>query len=336
VSALIKIGKKAIGPATELLNSNDKELVEFSVAENLLGAKGQDGKIPDAAKKAAEKAHIATAAIILATIGREEATPVLLGALEKTEDAPTKAILARELTKLPRTAQTVEAFKTVFEKTPMDAMIPPGQGAKEALLEASTVFFDASLVPWMAKNAADAKGEQQDVDAVRGTTLLSAMKLAKPGQMSDLDGLIAAKTAAGADGKSSTVGKAYEKELKMTNELLGACKEQVECYVAKIAEGDSQEKERQFVGIKAAYMLGVLGGPEVKDKIVAVLPKVRNAAVRFVTVTVLDFHSPKGDPALADKLQKMVDDAEDKKDQEMMTANAPVPTVIHRLRARAQ
>ncbi len=335
VSALIRIGKPAIAAATEVLNSTDAEMVKYSTEENLMGAAGADGKIPDAAKKTAEKAHIATAAIILATIGREEATPTLLAAIDKTDDTTTKAILARELTKLPRTAQSVDAFKAVFDKLPMDAMIPPGQGAKEALLEGSTMFFDPSLVSWIAKNADSAKGEAQDVDAVRGAMLLAALKIAKPDQMAEVDGIAALKTA-GEGGKPSTVGKAYEKELKMAKELLGSCKEQVECYVAKIAEGDSQEKETQFQGIKAAYMLGVLGGPEVKDKILGVLPKVRNAAVRFVTVSVLDFHSPKGDPALADKLQKMVDDATDKKDTEMMSANSPVPTVIHRLRARAQ
>jgi hypothetical protein len=337
VIALIKIGKPAIGPATELLNGTDKDLVEYSKTENLVGAqKGTDGKIPEASIKAAEKAHIATAAIILATIGREDAAPPLLAAIEKTTDNTTKAILARELTKLPRTAQTVEVFKGTFEKVPMDTMIPPGSGAKESLLEASTSFFDSSLVSWMVKLGNDAKGEAQDVDAVRGTTLLSAAKLAKPDQIGELDSLAAQRTAPGADGKASTVGKAYEKELKMTKELLAACKENIDCYVGKIAEGDNQEKERQFVGIKAAYMIGVLGGPEVKDKIVAVLPKVRNAAVRFVTLSVLDFHSPKGDVALADKLQKMLDDAVDKKDQEMVTANSPLSQFIPRLRARAQ
>lgn len=337
VAALIKIGKPVIGPATALLNGENKALVEYSTTENLMGAqKGTDGKIPEATRKLAEKAHIATAAIILATIGREEATPVLVGALGKTEDNQTKAILARELTKLPRTAETVETFKTTFEKLPMDTMIPPGQGAKEALLEGATTFFDASLVPWMVKTGNDAKGEAQDVDAVRGATLLSAAKLAKADQMGELDSLANQRTAPGADGKASTVGKAYEKELKMTKELLDACKDNVECYVGKVAEGDNQEKERQFVGIKAAYMIGVLGNADVKDKVVAVLPKVRNAAVRFVTVSALDALSPKGDPALADKLQKMVDEAEEKKDQEMITANSPLGTVIGRLRARAQ
>ncbi len=337
VIALIKIGKPAIAATTEVLNGTDKAIVDYSKTENLVGGqKGTDGKIPEAAIKQAEKAHIATAAIILATIGRDEATPVLLGAIQKTEDNATKAILARELTKLPRTAETVEAFKTVFEKIPMDTMIPPGQGAKESLLEAAGGFFDASLVPWIIKTGTDAKGEQQDIDAVRGATLLAAAKLAKADQVGELDALAGMKTAAGADGKSSTVGKAYEKELKMAKELLAACKDSVDCYVGKIAESDSQEKERQFVGIKAAYMLGVLGGPEVKDKIVAALPKVQNAAVRYVSLSVLDFHSPKGDVALADKLQKMVDDAVEKKDQEMVTANSPLSQFIPRLRARAQ
>jgi len=335
VSALIRIGKPSIAAATEVLTSSDAELVKYSTEENLMGAAGADGKIPEASKKAAEKAHIATAAIILATIGREEATPVIISQIGKTDDNTVKAVLARELTKLPRTAQSVETFKAVFDKLPMDAMIPPGQGAKESLLDASGVFFDSSLVGWISKNAVDAKGEAQDVDAVRGSMLLAALKIARPEQLPDIQAIVELKTA-GEGGKPSTVGKAYEKEVKITKALLESCKEQVECYVAKVAEGDSQEKETQFQGIKAAYMLGVLGGPEVKDKIIGVLPKVTNAAVRFVTVSVLDFHSPKGDVALADKLQKMVDDAIEKKDTEMITANSPVPTVIHRLRARAQ
>lgn len=334
VNALIKIGKPAIDPTIALLKSEDKELVEYSVGENLKATTGEDGKINAAAKKAAETAHIGTAAIILATIGRKEATKPLIEALATADDI-SRALIARELSKLPATPESIQAFQAAYEKTSISQMIPPQQGAREALLDAATSFYDASFVPWIVKTAKDAKGDSADVDPTRSSSLLAAMKIMKGDQVSDVDTLYNT-SATGADGKPTTIGKGFEKEYKLATDLLKACEGGVKCYLDKIVEPASQDKATQFQGIKAAYMIGVLGTAADREKLIELMPKIKNAAVRFVAVSAIDHLSPEGDKAIADKLQKIVDDAEASKDQKEISINAPFKTVIYRLNARAQ
>lgn len=334
VNALIKIGKPAEAPALALLKSEDKDLMEYSKAENLKAAVGPDGKVSKDAEKTAEKAHVGAAAIILATIGRDEAAPALIDAMNSADDL-SRAIIARELTKLPKTPDTVKAFQAAYEKTPLSLDIPPGDGAKEALLEASTSFFDASFVPWIVKTAKEAKGEDSDVEPVREASLLAAAKLMTKDQIPVVDELYNLKIN-GADGKPTTLGKGFEKEYKIAQDVLGACGDKVECYLAKVADPASQDQKTQFQGIKSAYMLGVLGNADVRTKIIGEMPKISNAAVRFVSVSVIDYLSPKGDKAIADSLQKIVDEAEASKDASKIAGNAPFKTIIYRLNARAQ
>jgi HEAT repeat protein len=337
VNALIKIGKPSVAPAVALLRSDDKELVEYSKGENLKANAGPDGKVPEAATKAAEKAHIATAAIILSSIGRDDATQALLDAVAAADkgDDLARAVIARELSKLPKTDATVKTFQSVYEKTPNGLDIPPGNGAKESLLEAAGYFFDASLVPWIVKTAVDLKGEADDIDPIRAASLQAAMKLMKADQTGDVEKLFSIK-ANGPDGKPTTLGKAYEKEYRLATDLLKACGDKVDCYLGKATEPASQANETQFQGYKALYMVGVLGGPEVRQKIIDTMPKLSNAALRFIGVQIIDHFSPKGDAGLAAALQKIVDEGEASKDPLRIQGNTPFKQVIYRLNARGQ
>jgi hypothetical protein len=334
VNALIKIGKPSVAPAIALLRSEDKELMEYSKGENLKANAGADGKVPDAAAKAAEKAHVGAAAIILSSLGREDGSVALMDTMDKGDDLA-RAIIARELPKLPKTDATLKAFQAAYEKTPTSLSIPPSSGARESMIEGSSYFFDASIVPWMVKTAVDVKGEAENVDGIRGSTFTTVLKIMKADQVGEADKLFNIK-ADGPDGKPSTLGKAYEKEYKIVTDMLKACGDKVDCYFGKLVEPAAQEEKTQFQGIKAAYMIGVLGGPEVRQKLIDVLPKLPNAALRFIVGQIIDQHSPKGDTALAAALQKIVDDGEATKDQLKMSGNSSFKTVIYRLNAKAQ
>ncbi|WP_437327496.1 hypothetical protein [Sorangium sp. So ce381] len=329
ILALTKIGKPAIQPTIALLQGDQKELVEYSKVENLKGAGGDKASAEQ--KKAAETAHVAAAALVLATIGRQESSQPLLAALEKAEDVP-RAIIARELTKVPKTPETLAAFQAAYDKTPAGLEMPPaGINARVMLAEAASNFFDASLVPWLVKTGLEARGEEDDVAQIRDVSLQTALKLMKPDQIADVDRLAGTKTSGG-----GTVGKSMEKEIKIAKDLLSACGTKLDCYVGKLGDPASQAKETQFQGIKSAYMAGVLGTPEVRQQIIDAMPKITNAAVRFVSVSVIDALSPKGDAEVATKLQKIVDEGETSKDAEKIAGNAPFKTVIYRLTARAQ
>lgn len=326
ILALVKIGKPAIGPAAALLKGEDKDLVDYSKGEVLRAAAGDKN-----AEKAAGSAHIGAAALILATIGREEAVAPLLEALSKSDDNVAKAIMARELTKVPKSPQTMKAFQETFEKLPIALSIPNSRGgAREVLYDSAANFFDSSFVPWMLDTVKKMKGDESDLAPIREAALAAMLKVVTKEQLKILDDL------AGMKNGTETVGKSFEKEIKLVKEVLNACGDNPDCYAAKLAEIDSNTDGKQLQGIKSAYMIGVIGNPAARAKIMASMPKISHPAVRFASVSVLDALSPKGDAALAGELQKIVDEAVEKKDQTKMKLNQPFKTVIYRLNARAQ
>jgi hypothetical protein len=332
VLALVNIGKPSIAPAVALLRGEDAELVVYSTKETLAAL---SPRAPAAQTKGAAFAHVGIAALILATIGRDDVEAPLLAALSHAPDDITRAIVARELTKLPKTAATLAAFQRAYEKTPPPLSVPPGIGARETLLDASGMFFDSSLVSWYVDTATAMKGDESDLVPIREASFVAALKLAKPDQMSKVEVLARRKTTA-EGGRVSTLGAGYTHEMSRAKDLLATCGDKIDCYIRTIGEPRAQEQDNQFVGIKAAYMIGVLGSPAARQAIVAQLPNVTNPAVRFVAVTVLDYLSPKGDVALADQLQAIVDAGEASKDPNRIAGNSPFKTVIYRLRARAQ
>jgi hypothetical protein len=334
VNALIKIGKPAIGPATALLRSEDAELVGYSKSESLRAMENKPAPADGPGRPEAESAHVGLAAIVLAAIGREESVPALLDVMGRT-DAISRAIIAREIPKLPRTPAMVKAFQSAFEKTPLTLMLPTGQGARESMIDAAAGFFDPSIVPWIVKSALAMKGEASDIDPLRGVMLVTALKLMKADQAAEVNRLVAAR-AEGDDGHPSTVGKALAREHGLVKAVVETCKVDVGCWFGVLQEPASQAPATQFNGIKAAYMIGSLGGVEARPRLLGALSKIDNLAIRFVIAWALDQLSPRGDAALADALQGMVDAGEASKDASRMAGNAILKPVIYRLRARAQ
>lgn len=332
VVALIKIGQPSITAGVKLLNGEDEELMKYAEEENLKSLKDRGIEVKKPQEDAAKKAYLPSAAIIVATIGSAESVTPMLEALEKGDEL-TKAIIARELPKLPHGPETVEAFKKTYEKVSYTLSIPPGLNAKDTLIDASATFFDADLNAWITDNSINLKGEEADTAPVQDKNMIVCLKIAPPEQMELCDKLAAIKVKYP---EPSTIGKAYEKEIKITKALLEECKKDVDCYIKKLQEPAAQAKDTQFQGIKAAYMVGVFGDESAKAKLVEALPKVTNAAVRFTVGTVIDALSPKGDAKIADQLQAIVDKNEESRDQEKISADSPLKTIIHRLRARAQ
>jgi hypothetical protein len=83
-------------------------------------------------------------------------------------------------------------------------------------------------------------------------------------------------------------------------------------------------------------MLGELGGADIRAKIMAAYPKISHPAIKFAALSVVDATSPKGDPAIAAQLQKIVDEANATRDVDRMRFNGTLKQFICRLRARAE
>lgn len=327
VLALVKIGKPAIAPTVALLRGEDKDLVDFSKGE-VMKAAGANAK---EAEKAAATAHVGAAALVLATIGREETSAPLVEALGKTESDVAKAIMARELTKVPRTPATIKAFQDTYEKTPVTLSIPNSRGgAREVLLDVAPNFFDQSFVGWIGKTVKDMKGSDDDLAPIRAKALEATIKLATKDQLGAIDDLAKLKSGDG------TLGKEYDKEIKLAKGLLTECGDKIDCFVGKLTDPNTNTDDKQSVGIKAAYQLGELGPADIRTKIMAAYPKITHPAIRFAALTVVDATSPKGDTAIASQLQKIVDDANATKDADKMRFNPTLKQFIYRLNARAQ
>jgi HEAT repeat protein len=309
--ALIKIGKPAVPYLVDALEGKDADLVEY--------AKTQSGGSPEEAK-----AYVKTAAIVLGAIGRPEAAAPMMRALDSADSDATRAIIARELTKLPPEPEMEKAFQAAFEKVSPSTLLPPsGQNARAQLMESAAHFYDSQLVPWLLKQIKQAKGNDNDKDAVQLAALVTAIKLMNKGQAADVKASI------------DKEGTSIEKDaFKLAADVANGCGDNLGCYLSKLQEPAAQEEKTQFVGIKAAYMLGILGNPGTSMEIVKALPKVRNAAVRFAAVSTVDHLTQKEPAPVADALQKIVDENKAKDDRNMMQADAPVKEIVYRLRAR--
>ncbi len=311
--ALVKLGKPTVDAATTLLQGKNDKLVSFAM-RRLKEITGKDVQ---------GTPYVSTAALILGTTGRADAVAPLVAAVSSEKDAPTRAIMARELTKLPETEESKAAFKTAFESFTLETEIPPAGGALEALTEAAGQFYDPSLVDWLLERAAATKGSGDDLKGFQAGVTVTALKLAKPDQ------LPAVKAAV------DRYGTQLEKDVyKLVEAQVKACGDRVACYVASIQKGDSQETKTQFAGIKAGYMIGVLGNDASRDELVGALDSINNAAVRFVAAQAIDHLTPKGSKAVSDKLNAIISKNAKSADREKAANDAPLKQVMYRIDAR--
>jgi PBS lyase HEAT-like repeat-containing protein len=311
--SLVKLGKPAVTRAIAVLQGEDKSLVDW--------ASQRARKAANMPAPPSDSPHVRAAAIVLGTIGHSSAAPALIAAIEKERNETNQAVLLREITKLPASPATEQAFKSGFQRLEPDAVIPPGQPALQVLAESATSFFDPELVPWLISETAKIKDDEE----TRSALLVAAIKLMVPEQV-------------------ASVGAAVDKygselEKSVFNEAAGVvkqCGKEASCYLDAATKAAKQGDKAQFVGIKATYMVGIFGNEKVRDQLVSGVDPISNAAVRFTAAKVIDFLSPAGSTSAADELQKVVDGNTKRGDREKMAGDAPIKQVIYRLRSRAQ
>jgi len=311
--SLVKIGKPAVARSIQVLQGQDKELVELAANK---ARKASGVVLPPS-----DAPHVRIAAVALGTIGHASAAPALIQALQSSENETNKAVILRELTKLPPTAEIKEAFKSGFAALSASAAIMPGQPAQPQLAEAASSFFDPELVPWLLQRTAAAKKDEE----LRSALLVSAIKLMTAEQVASVSAAV------------DKFGTDLEKgALTQAASVLKACGKEVACYLDATTKSANQSEKTQFAGIKAAYMVGVYGNEKVRDQLASSIDGVTNAAVRFTASKVIDFLSPKGSTAVADQLQKLIDGNVKRGAQDKIAGDAPLKQVVYRLRSRAQ
>ncbi len=312
--ALVKIGKPAADATIKLLKGQDADLIAFG-ARRIKEVTGSDAK---------GKPYVATAALVLGTIGRPDTIQPMIEALNAETDDGNKAVIARELAKIPATDESKQAFKKAYESLPIDAEIPPAGSALETLTESAGQFFDSSMVEWLLQRAAKAKGSDEDKKSLQLAITVTALKLAKPGQMAQVKVAV------------DKYGTQLEKtSFTLVDNLVKACGDRVPCYVTALEKPENQEQANQFAGIKAGYMIGILGNEQNRDEIVSGIGSITNAALRFVSAEVIDHLSPKGSKDAASKLTAVIEKNAKSPDREKSAGDSPLKQVVYRLEARA-
>ncbi len=308
--ALVKIGKPSVDRAVKVMDGSDKALIDFNkqATQKLSGSKEEVKGNP----------ALPIAAAVVGMAGRPEGIAPMIKVLESDAPAADKAVVARELAKIPATAESKAAFKKAFESIPADTSVQ-GTPALALLAESAGQFYDPSLVPWLLERAAALKGGE-DAKAIQQSLVTTALKVAKPDQLESVK-----KAAASYDAKDL---------VPLMEEVLKACGEKVDCYVVAIEKSDYQSKDKQLGGIKAGYMIGVLGDAAARDKLIDGLGSIENAAVRFVAAQTIDQLTPKGSTEVVTRLDQIIAKNKKSADQDKIAGDAPLQQVSYRLSAR--
>jgi hypothetical protein len=315
ILALVKIGRPAVTEAVKLLRDENDKLKTHALAR----AKASG------AEKVDEGAVVRTAALVIGTIGRSEGLAPMIQVLKATKDEATKAVIAREIAKIPATADSKEAFKAAFESISLDTNIPPGANALQVLVEASGQFYDPTMIPWLLERAEKTAGSGDDKTALQSAILVTVLKLAKADQLDSIRPAVA------------KYGTKMEKDfLVIADKQLKACGDRVQCYLGEVEKSENQDQANQFAGIKAAYMTGIHGTDQTRMDLIERLGSVDNAAVRYSVSQAIDALSPKGSKEAAKKIEAIITANEKTADRNKIANDAPLKQIMYRIEARAE
>jgi hypothetical protein len=298
---IVKIGRSAVPVLTDVLAGRNPQMVDF--AKNKAAEAGGNAK-----------SYVMVSALALGAIGRADARAPMLQALGASDNEMNRAVIARELSALPATAESIKAFQSSYAKVPAATRIWPSMSAAQpALLAASARFYDSEIVPWLLTQANAAKGKDE---GTMNAALKSAILSMKRAHIAKVKVVV------------DRIGGEREKSaFQAASELLGECGEDVECYLSKVNEDDARDP---FVAVKAAHMVGMLGDARAGMELVERLPKLRQVDVLTAAVLAVDHAVQKDAVAVADALQKLVEDPS----RDAALASTPAEQVVYRLRAR--
>jgi hypothetical protein len=323
VLALVKIGDPAINAAIKLLKGQDQKLADYHIAKVV-----KAGKLKEPPK---DQPYVWMAAVMLGTSSSPKAVAPLLEVLKSNQYDTNKATILDELSKLPVSAESKAAFQEGFSALPVGAMNVRGEKALPFLVEESVArFFDSGMLDWLVGYMDAFKGEDEVKKDIQAQVLLTYIKLAKPAQMAKAKELVDKWGTAGEKGV-----KFEAKLLAQAQKVVAECGEKADCYAAYLEKSDAQKKENEFEGIKAAYMVGVLGNEETALELVDRVDGIENTSVLMAALKALDHLLPKGNTKVADKLNEILEAHAKSADSYKQQSDNVIREIMYRIRARA-
>ncbi len=308
--ALVKIGKPAVDRAIKVLDEKDP-LVDF--------AKKKIQEATEAKSPPEGNPALSTAAAIIGMCGRADGIDPLVAALDGKLEDEDKALLARELPKMPANEKSQEAFKKAFESISLDSTVQ-GTPALMILAESAASYYDPGMVDWMLDRARNTKGGGEAKAGLQQTLVTSAIKVAKAGQWDTVE----------------QAAKTYKVEdlIKPVEPVVKKCGDKVDCYLQEVEKSEYQTKEKQLAAIKAAYMIGVLGDAKARDALVERLTSLENGAIHYTALSAIDHLSPKAAPEVVEILEEYIEKNEKSADADKLSKNAPLKQVASRISVR--
>jgi hypothetical protein len=313
-----------------LRNAANAALMRMPQAAEPLLISALKGTDPEFTKLAAlfeDKGAVAVVGDSVSWLSRPAGKAAILEALSNADTDTNRTVLAQSLVHFSPDASVVKAFLDAYAKLlPNAGLTMAGQtsNARGALAGASGLLFQGNLTDWLVKEIVTAKGDS--ADELQLHALESAIKLMQPSQMSKVEDAV------------NKFGAPREKGLyKVAAGVVNKCHEDTKCYLAVIDQPINPDVDTAAEGpVKAAWMAVEYAGSNAATVRAALLDKVdgiKAPGLRLVVAESIVALAPAGDPAAADKLDKIV--AADAAKGERNRANDSVVKVANQLRARA-
>ena len=270
---------------------------------------------------------------LLGELGLAYGVEPLIDALNREPNAVARAFMARALTRMPATTNSLAAFKRAYESVPPKTSLREGfidpLDARETLADAARNFADPQLVPWLLLHAARARGAEVERAGIRLHLLASAIYLATPAQLPSV------KKAVARFGSAALRVFVEEAERAMAD-----CREEADCYVDSSAALAKPYLDQQTAlptrayCLKSMYRLAQLGGPTHAVELAELLTGESDPPLASVAAQVIDHLVPAGSKPLEARLARHFVH-EDGHSYSGHPATAPLESTLHRLRIRS-
>ena len=175
--------------------------------------------------------------------------------------------------------------------------------------------------------AAAPRGTPDQQSALRQAAAIAVLKLAQPNDLPQ-----AKRLAHRYLGTTGQKGRLFG----LTERVLTECATRVACYVEAVARSDYQEYAMEFAGIKAAFMVGILGDERAAHALATRVEAIESQAVLYCALLAIDHLLPRGSAEVADRLDVVAEAHRHTGDKSRLMLAQPIRQVSYRLRARAE
>lgn len=240
--------------------------------------------------------HVRLLAEALGDISRPGGREAILAALARTTNDGRRAHLAVALASFPADATTISAFQSAYERIPKEAGLPELGGGKARIhaLAAAGAFFEPALTPWILRQ----------VEAVKGDPAY-ATGLAESGLPAVLEGMTAEQVGGVANAMTKLPDAApFNAFHEVAAASANRCRHDASCWLGVLGAPVPKAPAAAKMGhVKAIHALAAEPREDTKEQLALAIEHVDDRAVRVHLLDALLHLSPRGDAALAARVE---------------------------------